>query len=995
MKVVLIVAFVLSLALVMVASAQESDLQVPDEVAAAIGAQKADTKVYIAMMDGAPVVAYDGGKVGLASTRPENDKKINPNSARVKRYVQHQNAKHNAALASVGAAKNKVYDYNFAFNGFAAVLTEAQAKALKARPDVLMVWQDELRQLETDNSPDFLGLTAEGGLWDTGYTGEDVIIGVIDTGAWPEHPSFSDQLDLSDAPGNSGKRSLAYGPPPADWYGDCQSGERWSQDDCNNKLIGARYFKDGFTNNDINISKDFLSARDKDGHGSHTASTAGGNAGVEASIFGVDRGVLSGMAPRARIAVYKACWADAGCAGSDLTMAIDQAVADGVDVINYSIGSSATSLASDDIAFLFAADAGVFVATSNGNSGPDAGTTGSPAWDPWLTSVGASTQDRTFLGSASSSDGWEFFGASITGSTDGELMLVDAEDAGDELCTPGALDPALVAGNVVLCRRGVFARVEKSHAVYLAGGAGMILYNAFDTQSQVTDNHWVPSVHINNSDGMTIKAYIDSTGTDAVAMINGGEFATIPAPWMASFSSRGPNGGAPDVIKPDITAPGVNILAANSPVPFLGMPGQLFQSISGTSMSSPHVAGIFALLKEAHPDWSPAAAKSAIMTTAYQDVMKEDGVTPADPFDMGAGHLNPNPAVDPGLVYDAGFFDYLAFLCGNNPANIGQGTCDFLAGSGYSLDPSQLNLPSIGVADLAGSEMVTRTVTSVTPVEATYTASFEAPPGVDVVVDPPSLTLLPGESAAYAVTFTNVSAALDEWVFGGVTWSHGPHVVRIPVALKPVKLSAPAEVHDSGVDGSLSFDVTFGYTGAYTAAAHGLVPADMQPDNVVDDPANDINVALGTGVGITWHEFEVPAGSAYVRFSLFDEYTDGIDDLDLYVWDPDGFFFGSSGSGTSAEEVNGAFPAPGVYFIAVHGWQTDGPDANYTLFNWAFGPDEGNMTVTGPAAAVLGDTGTVDVDWVGLDAGTRYLGAVSHSDAGGAFDMTVLRIDTD
>jgi hypothetical protein len=772
----------------------------------------------------------------------------------------------------------------------------------------------------------------------------------------------------------------------------------WSQDDCNNKLIGARYYLDGFGHHGI-IQNDYISARDKDGHGSHTASTVAGNAEVSAFIMGGDLKLISGMAPRARVAMYKACWNDAGCFTSDLTMAIDQAVADGVDVINYSIGSSATTLGPDGIAFLFAADAGVFVATSAGNAGPGPSTLGSPSWIPWLTTVGASTQDRTFQGSVVLGDDTsEFFGASVTGGTD-VLPLVDSEDAGSELCIPGALDPAVVTGKIVLCERGAIARVEKSHAVDMAGGAGMILYNTSDAQTQNTDNHWVPSVHINNTDGLTIKGYIASKGAGATAhaQIKGGEFTVIDAPWMAAFSSRGPNGGAMDIIKPDITAPGVNILAANSPTAFLGAPDQLFQSIGGTSMSSPHVAGIFALLKEAKPDWSPAMAKSAIMTTAYQDVMKEDGGTPADPFDMGAGHLNPNPAADPGLVYDAGFLDYLGFLCGNNPANIRQATCNFLISIGVPTDPSDLNYPSIGIAELAGYQTVTRTVTNV-GAGITYNVSVDAPPGIDVTVNPSTLTLESGESATYDVTFTTLPGAImNDWTFGSLTWTDGSHNVRSPIAVRPTALAAPGEVLGTGTDGSLSFDIIFGYDGAYTAGAHGLVPADMQPGNVVDDPANDINTALATGVGVTFYFVIIPADTEYARFSLFDDYTDGDDDLDLYIFGPDTAGFpqvGGSGSGTSEEEVNLAAPAPGTYIAVVHGWQTDGPDSNYTLFNWMFGPDVGNMTLAAPTVATLGAMETITVDWTGLNADTKYLGAVSHDYSGGS-RLTLLSVDTD
>jgi hypothetical protein len=258
------------------------------------------------------------------------------------------------------------------------------------------------------------------------------------------------------------------------------------------------------------------------------------------------------------------------------------------------------------------------------------------------------------------------------------------------------------------------------------------------------------------------------------------------------------------------------------------------------------------------------------------------------------------------------------------------------------------------------------------------------------------MTLAEGEIASYEVTFTTLPAAtLDTWVFGSLTWSHGPHSVRSPIAVMPVALAAPDEAHGAGTDGSLNFDVTFGYTGAYIAGAHGLVPADMQAGNVVDDPANDINTALATGVGITVHTFTVPPGSAYARFSLFDDFTDGEDDLDLYVFDSGGVNVGGSGSGTSAEEVNLLSPVADTYFVVVHGWQTDGPDANYTLFNWAFGADESNMIVTAPAAATLGATETVSVDWTGLDAGTKYLGAVTHSDGTDPLGMTVIRVDTD
>ena len=302
---------------------------------------------------------------------------------------------------------------------------------------------------------------------------------------------------------------------------------------------------------------------------------------------------------------------------------------------------------------------------------------------------------------------------------------------------------------------------------------------------------------------------------------------------------------------------------------------------------------------------------------------------------------------------------------------------------------------------------VVRTVTNVGPA-GTYDVSVDAPAGIDVTVDPASLTLEEGQSATYTVTFTgNEFVVANAWTFGSLTWSDGSHDVTSPIALYPVAIAAPAEVAGSGTDGSLSFDVTFGYTGDYTAGAHGLVAATMTDGYVEDDPTDDINAALDTCdfsvfpfqcVGITWHEFVVPSGSAYARFALFDDYTDGQDDLDLYVFKaPTLALVGSSGSGTSAEQVDVPNPDAGTYWIAVHGWGTDGPDAYYTLFSWAVPatPGSTNMTLTAPTAATLGTTETVTVDWLGLDEGTKYLGAVSHSDAGGILGWTLVAIATD
>ena len=430
---------------------------------------------------------------------------------------------------------------------------------------------------------------------------------------------------------------------------------------------------------------------------------------------------------------------------SDLAAAIDQAVEDGVDVINYSIGGGPGLPGADDVAFLFAADAGVFVATSAGNDGPGPETVGNPATMPWVTTVGANTQSRFFEGIITLGNGRQYKGASLTEEL-GWTKLVDAADAGDELCTPGALDAAVVTGKIVLCKRGVVGRVEKSLAVFEAGGVGMIQYNADNVDNLFTDTHWVPSVHIDNKPGLAIKSYIDRASNprakiDTQTNSNKPRRSKWrPAPSMTIFSSRGPNAVAPDVIKPDVTAPGLQILAGASPFVDEGsVPGELFQAIAGTSMSSPHVAGIYALLKQAHPDWSAAAAKSALMTTASQDVRDNDRVHRAGPFAMGAGHVDPGgrwnkkgSLARPGLVYDAGLFEYAAFTCGMEWGIFSPGSCTFLEGLGVPDAPTDLNLPSIGISAVVGSETITRTVTSVTSGthRVTYRAHVQAPSGL-------------------------------------------------------------------------------------------------------------------------------------------------------------------------------------------------------------------------------------------------------------------------
>lgn len=954
--------------------------------------------IYIIQMIDDPVVAYEGGIKGLQATKPKKGKKIDPNSARVTKYVDYLNGRHAGALSKIGGGQ-KVYDYRYSFNGFAAKLSHGQAKKMQSVDGVVAVRADSVGFLDTATTPDFLGLTDDGGLWDqlggVGSSGEDIIIGIVDGGVWPESLSFTDRTGTNGNATKDGK--LDYQQIPG-WHGKCVPGEAFNASHCNQKLIGAQYYNSGFGGNagiDESLPWEFNSPRDFGGHGTHTASTAGGNNATPLTGNAAVLGTVSGIAPRARIAAYKVCWqtpSGGSCFQSDSVAAIDQAVADGVDVINFSISGSRTNfLDSVEVAFLFAADAGVFVANSAGNSGPGASTVAHPG--PWLTTVAASTHDRYFEANLTLGNGSSYTGGSTnTTGASGDLVysanvgLAGADPEEVRLCYPGTLDPAQVTGMMVLCDRGIIARVDKSLAVFQAGGIGSVLANPNPGMSLNADFHSVPTVHVDNVSGDAIRAYATGGGTPTMEIFPS-YFAPAPAPFIAGFSSRGPLlAGGGDLLKPDVSAPGVDIMAAVAPP---GNGGEDFASYQGTSMSSPHVAGLGALLTDLHPDWSPMMIKSALMTTGT------DLLSGADPFAQGAGHVDPNSAADPGLVYDHGFFDWLGFLCGTG--QLTGSTC-----SVFNIDPSDLNVPSIAIGALTGPQTVTRTVTSVGDTEETYTFESNVA-GIDVVANPSSFTVSPGQSQSFELTITATTAPANTYATGFVYWTGSAgHVVRSPVAVMPIVFAAADEVSGSGTEGSASFDVTFGYNGVYSAAPNGLDPAYREAGNVEDDPGNSFEFF---GPGTTLHLTEVPAGTKVARWALYNEHTDGNDDLDLYVYRCIGgacSFVDSSGNGDSNEEVTLTLPEPAgnvgvfdVYAIFVHGWQTDGPDANYTLFSWVVDAGAGNMTVTGPASAISGATESVDVEWIGLDVDEKYLGAVSHSDDVEVMDVTVVTVDTD
>jgi len=970
----------------------------PDRAAAASAAR------YIVQLAELPLVSYEGGVPGFGRTRRQAGEKVDPTTPEVLAYGAFLNGRHDQLLATVGGGR-KLYDYQFVFNGFAAELSADQAAALRGMPGVVSVVRDELHYGDTATTPAFLGLNAQGGLWDQlggpDRAGDGIIIGVIDSGIWPESPSFSDRTGN----GSKGGR-LDYHPIPG-WHGTCQKGERFKTSDCNQKLIGARYYNaalGGDAGVDADWPWEFNSPRDYAGHGTHTASTAGGNANVRTTGPTALFGHINGMAPHARIAVYKALWSledgsEALGATSDLVAAIDQAVADGVDVINYSVSGTQTNfLDPAEIAFLNATAAGVFVAASAGNSGPTASTVAHPS--PWVTTVAAGTHNRDGRGSVTLGNGATFTGASLAPRV-GPAPFIDAETAGRPGANPTAarlcfaagdnngvpvLDPAKVAGKIVLCDRGTNARAAKSIAVLEAGGVGMVLVNT-SPNSLNADFHYVPTVHLADTDRAAVKAYAAVTG--ATATINKATLLfDVPAPTIAGFSSRGPlRAGGGDLLKPDLIAPGQAIVAAVAPP---GNNGLEFSQYDGTSMAAPHVAGVAALLKHAHPDWTPMMIKSALMTSAG-DVIDDANTSPAVIFGQGAGHIAPNRATSPGLVYDSDQNDWFAFLCGTT-TGISPLVCSALDKAGYSLDPSDMNIASIAVGDLIASQTVRRRVTNVSRSRATYTATVTGMAGIDVTVTPSVLTLKSGETKSFTVRFQVTSAAFNTYVGGQLHWSDGIHDVRSPMVARPLPLSVASQV--SGTGGPISYNVKFGFSGPFTASPRGLLPAAVTSGTITEDPDRtftpDPNAPGTVAIPIT-----ILPGRTYARFSLFDADVSPASDLDLYLV-KGASVVGISATGTSNEEINLVNPAAGSdYVLYVHGFSVPGGGAAFKAFWWLIDSTaSGNMTVTAPPTATPGATGTIRLTFSGLAPATRYLGSIAYSASTTLPAPTIVRVDT-
>ncbi|KAK7321652.1 hypothetical protein VNO77_32496 [Canavalia gladiata] len=713
---------------------------------------------------------------------------------------------YDTSLKSVSDTAEMLYTYKHVVHGFSTRLTAQEADTLAKQPGILSVIPEVKYQLHTTRTPEFLGLgKTTTTLLPASEKQSQVIIGVLDTGVWPELKSLDD---------------TGLGPVPSTWKGACETGNNMNSSHCNRKLIGARFFSKGYEAalGPIDESTESKSARDDDGHGSHTLTTAAGSAVTEASLFGLASGTARGMATQARVAVYKVCWLG-GCFTSDIAAGIDRAIEDGVNVLSMSIGGSLMEYYRDIIAIgSFTATAhGIVVSTSAGNGGPGPSSLSNVA--PWIITVGAGTIDRDFPAYITLGTGKTYTGASLYSGkplSDSPIPLVYAGNVSNSsvgyLCIPDSLIPSKVLGKIVICERGGNPRVEKGLVVKRAGGVGMILANNEQYGEElVADSHLLPAASLGQKSSYDLKTYVFSSSnpTAKIAFL-GTHLEVQPSPVVAAFSSRGPNALTPTILKPDLIAPGVNILAGwTGAVGPTGLTVDTrhvsFNIISGTSMSCPHVSGLAAIIKGAHPEWSPSAIRSALMTTAYTGYKNGETIKdvatgkPGTPFDYGAGHVDPVAALDPGLVYDANVDDYLGFFCALNYTSFQiklAARRDFTCDSRKEYRVEDFNYPSFAVpletaSGIGGGSYAPKTVrysrvlTNVgTP--GTYKASVlsSRSSSVKIVVEPQTLSFTGlYEKKSYTVSFTYTSMPSGTNDFARLEWTDGNHRVASPIAI--------------------------------------------------------------------------------------------------------------------------------------------------------------------------------------------------------------------
>ncbi|XP_044409531.1 subtilisin-like protease 1 [Triticum aestivum] len=711
--------------------------------------------------------------------------------------------------ADPGAAERLIYSYRNVINGFAARLTPDELHHMGEKDWFLKALPEQTYQLTTTHTPRMLGLTGplfHAGLWNrTNNMGEGMIIGILDGGIAGAHPSF----DGTGMP-----------PPPAKWKGRCD----FNRSVCNNKLIGARSFYESAKWRWEGIDDPVLPIDDS-AHGTHVSSTAVGAFVPGANAMGSGFGTAAGMAPRAHLAFYQVCFVGKGCDRDDILAAIDDALDEGIDVLSMSLGADdAGDFAADPIALggFSSVMRGVFVCTSAGNQGPSPATVANEA--PWLLTVAAATTDRTFSADVKFGNGLVINGEShYQPSTYVSVQQPLVRDtAADGTCSDKTVLTAQhVAGKIVLCiSGGNLTNLEKGSILHDAGAIAMIIVLPEDVGSVISPKaHALPATQgVEAKWSEKIMAYVNSTQSPTAQLVfRGAVLGNRMAPVVAPFSSRGPSRQNQGILKPDITGPGVNIIAA-VPMPngLAQPPNEMaykFDIMSGTSMSTPHISGVAVLIKKAHPTWSPAAIKSAMMTTTDTrdgrrlPMLDQDGL-PANLISMGAGFINPTRAMNPGLVYNQSAHDYIPYLCGlgyndHEVSSIIHPAPPLSCKQLPVIHQKDLNYPSITVyLDKEPYAVnVSRALTNVDNDVGVYAASVELPPSLSAKVTPDILGFRDvNQVQTFTVTIrTKDGQKMKERIAEGqLKWVSRKHVVRSPILVSSKKFFKENSMANNG-----------------------------------------------------------------------------------------------------------------------------------------------------------------------------------------------------
>ena len=1009
------------------------------------------TNRYFVLLKDAPVALYGGSVKGLAATSVAASKsknatksgKLNTKSAATINYKSYLNQRQSQAKAKINSVTQRSVpvkeNFSLALNCMVMELNPDEVAAIEALPEVIAVTKEERHQLHTDRGPSFIGAT---NIWDgsttgTPFKGEGMVVGIMDTGitsylgyaydgdysTFAFHPSFTD-------PGQDGGEGYDHTNPYGEgvYFGMCVD----KPEHCNDKLVGIVSYPE-ITNEYSSWEIDqFGNGRDSHGHGTHVASTVAGNPVTNVPVVNAigEQGEfnfeqVTGVAPNANIISYQTCHPTQGCWPSLAIKAIEHAMENNVDVMNYSVGGSAASpwYLSDALALLSAREAGIHIAVSAGNSGPGEKTVGSPGNSPWVTTVAAYTHDRDFTDKTATFSGGTvdlsaMTGKGATSGISGELVYAgDIEDEyskenhGDGVC--GSVtwsEMEAVQGKVLICNRGgnnwdgaPLARVDKSRIAKQWGAAGMILINTEQTSDSVdADFHSIPTIHLNKADGEQLLAWLASGEGHSVSF-NASELVSNPdaADIAGDFSSRGPDLWEGDYLVPDIAAPGVAIFAGGighnnhywGLEEWAKVNGD-FRFMSGTSMSSPHVAGALTLLAGIHPDWTPAEAQSAIMMTAERNTFKDDDYSgvlkPSTPFDAGAGSMRIHRAVQAGLVLNETRAGYLAA----DPFAEELGTQGDI--EGWHGEPSQMNMPSLAKKNCLLSCTWTRTFKGTKAGSWTIQPVYDTA-GYELSFSPSSFTITEGQEVSVEITAAANSTLAQEWAFGkmvlvpseaGVPEAHLPVAVNFIAGIAPehVDIITGKNQDSQKVEGV----VTVG-TDNLQVAKTGLTRANIHEFTVERDATN--NEIVGWQ-GLDDTVYAIPLNvQARTKRLVVDVLEVSSPDIDLYVGfdanldgkpDAGEFTYGMkyiSGASDSDEQIDIIDPEQGTYWVLVHNWAApvDGEPTTDTvkLSVATVKYDDETMTVDAPKSLAAGEEADMSINWNNdMIEGELYYGAV-------------------